>query len=179
MFTVQLCIVGRGRVAALAIGDGIRAALAIVVLFALMEAGRAQADKPTAQQVAAIRSCAEKNQDDVAEAEHRCLFNLVATPCQKTPEGQSNLGMADCFRTETMIWDDLLNDNYKKLRADIDDKQAGALRDMQRAWIASRDSTCGFYDVKINGSMAIPMREACLARETAHRALLLKFFGGL
>jgi uncharacterized protein YecT (DUF1311 family) len=78
-----------------------------------------------------------------------------------------------------MIWDDLLNDNYKKLRADIDDKQAGALRDMQRAWITSRDSTCSFYDVKTNGSMAIPMQAACVARETARRALLLKFFDRL
>ncbi len=181
MVAVQLRMVGcrRRRGTASVLGHAIRAALAIFVLFALVEAGWAQSDKPTAQQVAAVRSCAEKNQDDIAEAERRCLFNLVATPCQKTPEGQSNLGTADCFRVETMIWDDLLNDNYKKLRADIDDGQAGSLRDMQRAWIASRDSTCGFYDVKINGSMAIPMREACLARETAHRALLLKFFDRL
>jgi uncharacterized protein YecT (DUF1311 family) len=167
------------RVTTLPAGAGVRLALAVLVLCAWVGAGRAQADKPTAQQIGAIRACAEKNQDDIAEAEHRCLFNLVAKPCQKTSEGQSNLGMADCFRIETMIWDDLLNDNYKKLRADIDDKQAGSLRDMQRAWVASRDSTCGFYDVKINGSMAIPMREACLARETARRALLLKFFDGL
>jgi uncharacterized protein YecT (DUF1311 family) len=167
------------RVTALPVRVGVRVALAILVLCASVGAGRAQADKPTPQQVAAIRACAEKNQDDIAEAERRCLFNLVATPCQKTPEGQSNLGMADCFRIETTIWDNLLNDNYKKLRADIDERQAGSLRDMKRAWIASRDSTCGFYDLKIDGSMAIPMREACLARETARRALLLKFFDGL
>ena len=30
-------------------------------------------------------------------------------------------------------------------------------RDMQRAWIAYRDTTCNFYDDKIHGSMAIPM----------------------
>jgi uncharacterized protein YecT (DUF1311 family) len=167
------------RARALAVWSGIRTALAISMLCVLVGPGRAQADKPTVQQVAVIRACAEKSQDDIAEAERRCLFNLVATPCQKTPEGRSNLGMADCFRIETEIWDGLLNDNFKKLRADIDDKQAGSLRDMQRAWIASRDSTCGFYDVKINGSMAIPMREACLARETARRALLLKVFDGL
>jgi hypothetical protein len=77
---------------------GIRAALAVLALSVLAGPGRAQTDKPTPQQVAVIRACAEKNQDDIVEAERRCLFNLVATPCQKTPEGQSNLGMADCFR---------------------------------------------------------------------------------
>jgi uncharacterized protein YecT (DUF1311 family) len=143
------------------------------------QAGRAQDEKPTAQQTAAIRTCAEKNQDDITAAESQCLFNLVAMPCQSTPEGQSNLGMADCFRVEAKIWDDLLNDNYKSLRDNIDAAQAAKLRDMQRAWIASRDATCGFYDVKIQGTMAIPMGAACIARETERRALLLKFFTGL
>ncbi len=152
-----------------------RTALAILLLGGT-QAARAQDEKPTAQQTAAIRACAEKNQDDLTEAERQCLFNLVATPCQSTPEGQSNLGMADCFRLEAKIWDDLLNENYKSLRDVIDARQAAELRDMQRAWIASRDTTCAFYDVKIQGSMAIPMGAACLARETARRAVLLKFF---
>ena len=141
-----------------------------------VHAGHAQSDKPTPQQIAAIRACAEKNQDDVSEAERQCLFELVATPCQSTSEGQSNLGMADCFRLEATIWDELLNENYKKLRDELDDRQKAKLRDMQRAWIASRDATCAFYDAKIQGTMAIPMGAACLARETARRALLLKFF---
>ena len=101
---------------------------------------RAQDDEPTAEQIAAIRDCAEKNQDDVTEAERLCLFNLVATPCQSTSEGQSNLGMADCFRLEGRIWDDLLNDNFKHLRASLDDQQIAKAREMQRAWIASRDT---------------------------------------
>jgi len=149
-----------------------------LAVFVLGGAGalHAQDEKPTAQQTAAIRACAEKNQDDITEAERQCLFELVAQPCQKTPEGQSNLGMADCFRLETKIWDDLLNANYKDLRDVIDVAQAAKLRDMQRAWIASRDATCAFYDVKIQGSMAIPMGAACIARETARRAVLLKFF---
>lgn len=140
------------------------------------QVGRAQDEKPTARQSTAIRACAEKNQDDIEEAERQCLFELVATPCQSTPEGQSNLGMADCFRLEAKIWDDLLNENYKTLRDSIDGAQAAKLRDMQRAWIASRDATCAFYDAKIQGTMAIPMGAACLARETARQALLLKFF---
>ena len=139
----------------------------------------AQSRKPTAQEVAAIRDCAKKNETNVDEGERQCLFNLVADPCTKTPEGSSNLGMTDCFRVEGTIWDGLLNENYKALAAELDEEQATKLRDMQRAWIAYRDTTCGFYQTKIQGSMAVPMAAACAARETARRALLLKFFSGL
>jgi len=157
------------------------ACISLMVLLAsgAAEIARAQDDKPTGAQTAAIRDCVEKNQDDVTEAERLCLFNLVATPCQNTSEGQSNLGMADCFRLEGRIWDGLLNDNFKRLRASLDDQQIAKAREMQRAWIASRDSTCGFYDVKIRGSMAVPLGAACIVRETARRALLLKSLDGL
>jgi uncharacterized protein YecT (DUF1311 family) len=50
---------------------------------------------------------------------------------------------------------------------------------MQRAWIAYRDTTCGFCDVKIQGSMAIPMAAPCAARETARETVLLKLYSGL
>jgi uncharacterized protein YecT (DUF1311 family) len=50
---------------------------------------------------------------------------------------------------------------------------------MQKAWNAARDATCAFYAIKMHGSMAIPMAAACLARETARRALLLRVFTGL
>jgi uncharacterized protein YecT (DUF1311 family) len=150
-----------------------------IFLGAVTQPCRAQADKPTARQIAAVRACTEKNRNDIVEAERACLFTLVADPCQKTPEGRSNLGMADCFRLEQTIWDDLLNENYKRLAADSDARAAASLRTMQRAWIADRDATCGFYDARIHGSMAIPLAAACLARETARRALLLRFFGGL
>jgi len=87
--------------------------------------------------------------------------------------------MADCYRTEATIWDDLLNEDYKELQGELDDEQTGKLRAMQRAWIAYRDTTCTFYDDKIRGSMAITMHAACTARETARRALLLRFFARL
>ncbi|MGN6747966.1 MAG: lysozyme inhibitor LprI family protein [Xanthobacteraceae bacterium] len=150
-------------------------ALALVLSFAAT-AAVAQTRKPSAQEVASIRNCASKYQDDVDEGERQCLFNLVATPCTKTREGSSNLGTADCFRVEWVIWDNLLNENFKNLIGSLDNQQNTKLRAMQQAWIAYRDSTCNFYMDKIQGSMAIPMGAACAARETARRALLLRFF---
>ena len=127
----------------------------------------------------AVRACAEKYAENVDDGERRCLFALVSDPCLKHRETQPDASRAECFRTEQAIWDDLLNENFQKLREGLDDGQKEKLRDMQRAWIAYRDSTCQFYYDKIQGSMATTMIAACLARETARRALLLRFFQGL
>ena len=118
------------------------------LLGAASAAGHAQSRKPTMKEIAAIRDCAKKHETDLDEVEQKCLFNLVGTPCTETPEGQSNVGTADCYRLEGAIWDDLLNENYKSLATDLDDEQKAKLREMQRAWIAYRDSTCGFYYTK-------------------------------
>jgi len=83
--------------------------------------------------------------------------------------------MADCCQIEGAIWDALLNENYRELLAALDDEQVAKARTMQRAWVAYRDTTCGFYYDKIRGSMAGFMEAACVARETARRAMLLKF----
>lgn len=151
----------------------------VAMLSALGVGALAQAPKPTDKEVTAIRACAEKYQDDLDKVEQKCLFNLVGTPCINKRAGASDGAMADCYRTETVIWDDLLNENFKKLMATLDADQSEKLRAMQRAWIAYRDTTCGFYWDKIQGSMANPMISACTARETARRAVLLQFFSTL
>jgi len=154
------------------------AALAAAALMCGAAPGFAQSPA-SARDVAAIRGCAEKYADNVDEGERRCVFALVSDPCAKRREMQPDASRAECFRAEQAIWDELLNDNFRKLRDDLDDDQKAKLRDMQRAWIASRDATCQFYYDKIQGSMATTMIAACFARETARRALLLRFFQGL
>lgn len=151
--------------------------LAALSLAAMTQPASAQTRAPTAQETAAIRDCLKKHEDDTA-AEQKCLYKLVAEPCIE--KDSSNLGMADCHRIEATIWDRILNENYKALLDEMEDKeQERKLREMQRAWVASRDRTCEFYWHKIKGSMAVPMGAACLARETARRALLLKGFSGI
>jgi uncharacterized protein YecT (DUF1311 family) len=141
--------------------------------------GVAQERKPNAKETAAIRACAERYDSNVAEAERRCLFNLVAMPCTKRPQARSEHGTADCYRTEQEIWERLLDENLKALTEDLDDGQKKKLDAMQSAWAIYRTSTCEFYYDKIQGSMANSMIAACLARETARRALLIDFFRGL
>ena len=148
-------------------------AMAGLGLFGCAVAFSVQAEvgrKPTAQEIAAIRACAAKYRDDLDEGERKCLFNLVATPCSERPANAGNLDQADCYRVEWTIWDELLNENFKDLAATLDGEQMTKLRAMQRAWIAYRDTTCNFYMDKAQGTMAIPMGNACAARETARRA---------
>lgn len=154
------------------------AALAAAVLASTASQGFAQSPARP-RDAAAIRACAEKYADNVDQGERRCLFALVSDPCAKRREMQPDASRAECFRAEQEIWDELLNENFRALRDGLDDEQKAKLREMQRAWIAYRDTTCQFYYDKIQGSMATTMIAACLARETARRALLLRFFQGL
>jgi uncharacterized protein YecT (DUF1311 family) len=153
--------------------------LAAVIMVVMTVPADAQSRKPTAREVAAIRDCATKNKEDVDAGEQKCLFKLVADPCTNRPSGGTDAGMADCYRIEEAIWDTLLNENYKTLLDDLDTEQTAKARAMQRAWVAYRDTTCGFYDDKIRGTMSNMMHAACNARETARRAMLLTFFSGL
>ena len=154
------------------------AILALLVVAAAAPA-QAQTRKPTAREVAAIRDCATKAKDDVDAGEEKCLFKLVADPCIAPVGAAPDRIMADCFQIEGVIWDDLLNENYKSLLGELDDDQTAKARAMQRAWIAYRDTTCGFYYDKIRGTMAGFMEAACVTRETARRAMLLAFFSRL
>ena len=153
-------------------------AIAVTLLAAAPDA-QAQSRKPTTAEVAAIRGCAEKNKDDLDKAEQQCLFKLVADKCVGSFGSASDAKMADCYQIEGAVWDGLLNDNYKTLLAGLDDGQTAKARAMQRAWVAYRETTCGFYYDKIQGTMAGFMGAACEARETARRAMLLAFFNTL
>lgn len=151
----------------------------LVAVLCLSGAAHAQTREPTVQEVTVVRYCFAKY-DDKLETETNCLFKLVAEPCMETEGGYSTFGMADCHRIEAKIWDRILNETFKDLLADLKDKaREKKLREMQRAWIVSRDRTCEFYDREIHGSQAIPMAAACMARETARRAMLLKAFQGI
>jgi uncharacterized protein YecT (DUF1311 family) len=155
------------------------AAVLVILVVAAAVPTQAQTRKPTAREVAAIRDCATKTKDDVDAGEGRCLFKLVADPCMAPVGAAPDRVMADCFQIEGAIWDDLLNENYNSLLGELDDDQTAKARAMQRAWIAYRDTTCGFYYDNIQGTMAGFMGAACVTRETARRAMLLAFFSRL
>jgi uncharacterized protein YecT (DUF1311 family) len=153
---------------------GLIAFLALAVILAGTPSSHAQNRPPTAAEIKLVRDCAAKHPDD-GKGEEECALKLVADPCAE--KVNDNHGHADCFRIETVIWDAILNENYKQLTDTLDDKDdQNKLKEMQRAWIAYRDTTCDFYWYKIHGTMSVPMTAACQLREMARRALLLAFF---
>ena len=152
------------------------ALICIAGLGLAVQPSEAQTRKASAKEIATIRDCATKYADNLDDGERQCLFKLVADPCMGKPEEAQKAVVVECYLVENSIWDALLNENYKSLLETLDDEQTAKARAMQRAWTAYRDTTCQFYDDKIQGSMSITMHAACVTRESARRAMLLKFF---
>ena len=153
------------------------ATAAIVIASALLAAsasGAAQKSKQDARDSATIQSCIKSARGNPVQAE-RCI-EIIARPCLKRPDAQSTAGMVECATREAAVWDDILNETSRRLRDKLDEPLKIKLRDMQRAWIESRDKTCAFYQDYHDGSIARPMVALCHNRETARRALFLLVF---
>jgi uncharacterized protein YecT (DUF1311 family) len=145
----------------------------LVVLAALAFSPALAKDKPDARAAAAIQDCVKSKS---ATGMGETCIGIVSGPCLDKAADPSTAGMVACVARERAVWDDILNETYNRLRAKLDDKQQQKLRDMQRAWIAARDATCGFYWDFYQGTMASPMSAGCVNKETAERALFLLGF---
>ena len=145
----------------------------LVVLAALAASPALAKDKPDARAAAAIQDCVKSKS---ATGMGETCIGIVSGPCLDKAADPSTAGMVACVARERAVWDDILNETYNRLRAKLDDKQQQKLRDMQRAWIAARDATCGFYWDFYQGTMASPMSAGCVNKETAERALFLLGF---
>jgi uncharacterized protein YecT (DUF1311 family) len=140
-----------------------------IALFAFGGAVSAQ-EKLRAEDSRAIQSCIKEKESK--EGADRCI-GIIANPCLDTPAGQSTHGQADCYRREHLVWDDILNETYRRLQGQFEGKLKNQLRDVQRTWLEARKLQCGFYADVIQGSLAIPTGASCMNTETARRALYL------
>ena len=146
-----------------------RVAVFLVVLFALGGTAHAQI-KLLAEDSRAIQSCIKEK--ELKEGADRCV-GIIANPCLDTPAGQSTQGQADCYRREQLVWDDILNETYRRLQGSFEGKLKTQLRDVQRTWLEARKLQCSFYVDVIQGSLAIPTSASCMNTETARRAIYL------
>ena len=149
-----------------------------MVLSALaISSADAQTRKPTAQEVATIRDCATNYQDNVDEASGSvCVFNLVATPCTNTSAGNTNLGTANCYRVEWVIWDNLLNENLKNLMGALDNQQTASCARCSKPGSPTATPPAISTWIRFRARWRFRLGAVCAARETARRALLLWFF---
>jgi uncharacterized protein YecT (DUF1311 family) len=174
-----------------------RAAFALGFFLAVVPA-LAGDDKPTAADNAAVADCvglAHRNLDNASSPDEpasaggdarlgraakeapssaESCIGVIAEPCQSEPDGASNLGIAQSYDRETAVWDERLNQNYKKRLDDAEPAYRDALKRMQRAWIAYRDAKCGSISVGEQGSISVPMTASCMLSETARQAIFLE-----
>ncbi len=102
----------------------------------------------------------------------KCI-GITSERCVKD-DGTPDRVVIDCYDRELAVWDDMLNKSYQTLLKALDADQQEKLREMQRAWIDSRDKTCEFLYHYFQGTMANPMIAACKARTTGRQALYLR-----
>jgi uncharacterized protein YecT (DUF1311 family) len=155
-------------------------------------------EKPTAADRTAVADCialAATNQENLPTAEQDAqpgaaaklqreviqtpglaasCIGVIAEPCQNEPDGQSNLGMAQCYDREAAVWDERLNQNYKKRLDAAEPAYRDALKKMQRTWIAYRDAKCGSISIGETGSISVPETAICMLDETARQAIFLE-----
>lgn len=109
-----------------------------------------------------------------------------------TPGGYSTLGMITCIAAETEWWDRELNTAYQQtLARDRDDEDSfeplpdmpprpsmnDSLRDVQRAWIAFRDLSCHYEELRWWGGSGARLAGAgCIMRMTGEQALRLRSY---
>lgn len=90
--------------------------------------------------------------------------------------GDTTVAIVACIGAETLVWDDLLNTEYKARRAELtapglNDKLLAA----QRAWIAFRDAECGLEVARWGDASASRIVGAnCMMEMTAARAAQLR-----
>ena len=131
-----------------------------------------QAAAPNARDVAVVQDCLKSQRGREFKGE-RCI-GVVVDPCLKRT--RSTADQNACADREFAVWDDILNETYRRLGKQLEEEQKGKAREMQRSWIETRDKTCAFYWDYFQGTMASPMSSYCNVRETARRAMFLKFF---
>jgi uncharacterized protein YecT (DUF1311 family) len=149
------------------------AALILATMIALSPSySVGQSAAPNARDVAVVQDCLKSQRGRELKGE-RCI-GVVVDPCLK--RARSTADQNACADRELAVWDDILNETYRRLGRHLDDEQKGKAREMQRSWIETRDKTCAFYWDYFQGTMASPMSSYCNVRETARRAMFLKFF---
>lgn len=147
------------------------------VLALLMPTPAIAADRHDAKASATIQDCVKSKS---ANGTGELCIGIVSGPCLDRDDTKSTADMTGCVSREQAVWDDILNETYRRLGGKLDDAQQTKLREMQRAWIVSRDKTCAFYWDFFQGTMATPMSAECVNRETAQRTLfLLGFLNGM
>lgn len=162
-------------------------ALVLALLMAAPAAAQ-DADGP-AFDATLVGACLDRVQATGTDApDFASCIGAASGPCMETPGGYSTVGMSSCLGQEYDVWDALLNDSYGRVMAatkatdtematlgSAAEKQEPALKQMQRDWIAFRDSACGYERSRWGGGTGGgPASVDCMLQLTAQQYLRLR-----
>jgi uncharacterized protein YecT (DUF1311 family) len=101
----------------------------------------------------------------------------ISSPCLDAPDAASTAAMVGCLGREAEAWDQVLNREYVVAMRNPERRVRTALQQAQRAWLTSRERTCGLWGALEatgqTGTMGRLEGASCWSDETARRALLL------
>lgn len=163
----------------------------VIALMMMAGAAMAQDDGMPAFDPSLLETCLDNASLRAEQGEERdaeSCVGVAAEQCMKEEGGDTTAGMVQCQSRETGFWDARLNDAYAAAMAQAEEmdrinakadpsapKQAAALKQMQRDWIAFRDSSCA-YERSLwgSGSGAAVALAGCALSITAEQALRLE-----
>jgi len=109
-----------------------------------------------------------------AAVDETSCVGVVSTPCQQTYQGSTEAGTNACLRRESAVWDERLNESYKRwIDACGETKVCAARRKFAKAWLAARDARCALPWIEMQGTMANLLTNFCLLDVTARHAIWL------
>lgn len=88
----------------------------------------------------------------------------------------STLDIVECASREGERWDGRLNRAYQARMASFNDRQRGALKRAEKAWLAFREADCAAYEDEDWGTISRIDASQCFLRRTVERALELEAF---
>jgi uncharacterized protein YecT (DUF1311 family) len=104
-------------------------------------------------------------------------INAELQQCLDSAENYTTAGMSNCIIKATAKWDNVLNENYKKLMSLLSPETQKKLRESQRKWIEFRDKEIqlsrALYN-ELGGTMWIPIIYETNMKLTRDRALELE-----
>ncbi len=101
-------------------------------------------------------------------------YSPVYEGCMR--KAASTLDMIDCAGRENDRWDARLNRAYQARMSSFNDRQRGALKRAQKAWLLFRDADCAAYEDDDWGSISKIDASQCVLRRTVERTIELEAF---
>jgi uncharacterized protein YecT (DUF1311 family) len=147
------------------------AALAIVAMLTAAPAAAQEPGDLKPTDAPAIRTCVTENAP--AKGKPNPCVETIAKACMTEVGNDYDSTQRDCYRRGAQAWDVILNEEYGRLRKELDSARFNVLRDQQRAWLKNKTAKCDGIYAQFQGTMAYPLMAYCDNRETAQRALVL------